>query len=93
MKGERSFERVGYLALTALLAVVFACYWVARRIDHGDVPAFLTEKAASVVGDICTAIAYVAFGFAVFIIIRAFCTGLRGDKIEQGEKHTTDDRP
>ena len=51
-------------------------YWVAHRIKDGQMPAFLSEGAASVIASICALVFYVAVALAGFIVIRAFYLGL-----------------
>ncbi len=76
MKHERTIKRIGFVILAALLVLMGFCFWVAQRIERGDAPAFLSDKAAAVVAIICNAIFYAAVALGVFIVIRAFCLGL-----------------
>ncbi len=81
-------KKAGYVVLAALLALVGFCYWVSRRIERGDAPAFLSDGAASVVADICGLILYVAVALAIFIVIRAFYLGLT--QSDSRDKHEHD---
>jgi len=88
MKHERGSKRAGYVTLAALLALVAFSYWVSRRIEHGETPAFLSEGAASVVASICALIFYAAVALAGFIVIMAFYVGL--SQSESRQKHEYD---
>ena len=87
MKHERGIKRVGYVTLAALLALVAYSYWVSRRIEHGETPAFLSEGAASVVASICALVFYAAVALAGGIVIRAFYFGFTQSDSRQKHEH------
>lgn len=88
MKHERGIKNAGYVTLAALLALVAFSYWVSRRIERGETPAFLSEGAASVVASICALIFYAAVALAMFVVLRAFYLGLT--QSDSRDKHEYD---
>ena len=88
MKSEKSAQKIGYIVLAALLALIFWCYWVARQIERGGAPSFLSDKGADIVANICGLIFYVAIALLIFIVVRAFY--LRLTKSGSKQKHKRD---
>jgi hypothetical protein len=70
MKSEKNIKRAAYVAIIALLAVVFWCYWVWHRIEQGETQVFYPDVAVSVLLVVCALLFYAAIGYAVYIIIR-----------------------